>query len=54
MHSSITVWGNKILNLARLDAESMITNNNQSQAVNYRWRKEGDVTPDTRVPCTER
>jgi TonB-linked SusC/RagA family outer membrane protein len=36
--------GNKILNLARLDAESMITNYNQSQAVNYRWRKEGDVT----------
>ncbi len=36
--------GNKILNLARLDAESMISNDNQSQAVNYRWRKEGDVT----------
>ena len=36
--------GNKILNLARLRAEAMTTNNNQSQAVNYRWRKEGDVT----------
>ena len=36
--------GNKILNLARLDAEAMNNNNNQSQAVNYRWRKEGDVT----------
>ena len=36
--------GNKILNLARLDAQSMVSNNNQSQAVNYRWRKEGDVT----------
>ncbi len=36
--------GNKILNLARLDAEAMISNNNQSQAVNYRWRKEGDIT----------
>ena len=36
--------GNKILNLARLDAEAMINNDNQSQAVNYRWRKEGDVT----------
>ena len=36
--------GNKILNLARLDAEAMLSNNNQSQAVNYRWRKEGDVT----------
>ena len=33
-----------ILNMARLDMESMISNNNQSQAVNYRWRKEGDVT----------
>lgn len=33
-----------ILNMARLNAESMIGNNNQSQAVNYRWRKEGDVT----------
>ena len=36
--------GNKILNMARLNAESMRTNDNQSQAVNYRWRKEGDVT----------
>ena len=36
--------GVDILNLARLDAEAMINNNNQSQAVNYRWRKEGDVT----------
>ena len=36
--------GNKILNLARLDLESMLENSNQSQAVNYRWRKEGDVT----------
>lgn len=36
--------GNKVLNMARLDAEAMVNNNNQSQAVNYRWRKEGDVT----------
>ena len=36
--------GNKIINKARLNAESMIGNDNQSQAVNYRWRKEGDVT----------
>ena len=36
--------GNKILNLARFDSEAMISNDNQSQAVNYRWRKEGDVT----------
>ena len=33
--------GNKILNMARLDVEAMTGNNNQSQAVNYRWRKEG-------------
>jgi TonB-linked SusC/RagA family outer membrane protein len=38
------VFGNKILNLARLDTEAMISNNNQSEAVNYRWRKEGDIT----------
>lgn len=36
--------GNKILNLARLDAEAMLNNNNQRRAVNHRWRKEGDVT----------
>lgn len=36
--------GVDIINLARLDAEAMIGNNNQSQAVNYRWRKEGDIT----------
>ena len=36
--------GNKIINRARLDAEAMTGNDNQSQAVNYRWRKEGDVT----------
>ena len=36
--------GNKILNLARLHAEAMTGNDNQSEAVNYRWRKEGDVT----------
>lgn len=36
--------GNKILNLARLDAEAMTGNNNQSKAVNHRWRKEGDNT----------
>ena len=36
--------GNKILNMARMRLESMIYNDNQSQAVNYRWRKESDVT----------
>lgn len=33
-----------VVNMARLNMESMTSNNNQSQAVNYRWRKEGDVT----------
>jgi len=41
--------GNKILNLARLDAEAMTGNDNQSKAVNYRWRKEGDRTPIPRA-----
>ena len=36
--------GVDIINLARLDNEAMATNNNQSEATNYRWRKEGDVT----------
>ena len=37
-------FGNKIVNRARLHAEAMTGNDNQSQAVNYRWRKEGDIT----------
>ena len=41
--------GNKIINLARLNAEAMTGTNNQSQAVNYRWRKEGDITPIPRA-----
>lgn len=41
--------GNKILNIHRLDLEAMTGNNNQSQAVNYRWRKEGQVTPIPRA-----
>ena len=36
--------GNKVVNKARMEAENMYTNNNQSVAVNWRWRKEGDVT----------
>ena len=41
-----------IVNLARLDMESMGSNNNQSQAVNYRWRKEGDFTSIPRALST--
>lgn len=36
--------GNKIINMARMYAEDMRTNKNQSQAVNWRWRKNGDIT----------
>lgn len=36
--------GNKIVNYARMWSENMYSNNNQSIAVNWRWRKEGDVT----------
>ena len=37
-------YGNKIINLARMNAENMYGNDNQSTAVNWRWRKDGDVT----------
>lgn len=36
--------GNKIVNMARLNNESMRSNINQSQAVAWRWRKNGDET----------
>ncbi len=37
-------FGNKIINEARMEAENMYTDNNQTTTVNWRWRKEGDVT----------
>ena len=37
-------YGNKIINAARMNAENMYSNNNQSRAVNWRWRVEGDIT----------
>ncbi len=37
-------YGNKIVNTARMDAENMYYDNNQSTAVNWRWRKDGDET----------
>lgn len=40
-------YGNKIVNAARMNAENMYNDNNQSIAVNWRWRKDGD---DTRIP----
>jgi len=40
-------YGNKIVNIARMNAENMYGNDNQSTAVNWRWRKDGD---DTSMP----
>ncbi|MBN2698748.1 MAG: SusC/RagA family TonB-linked outer membrane protein [Bacteroidales bacterium] len=37
-------YGNMIVNTARMYAENMYTLNNQSVRVNWRWRKDGDVT----------
>ena len=37
-------YGNKIVNSARMNAENMYGNDNQSTAVNWRWRKDGDIT----------
>ena len=37
-------YGSKVLNMAKMNAENMYSNNNQSYAVNWRWRTEGDVT----------
>lgn len=37
-------YGNKIINTARRNAESMAAYDNQSIAVNWRWKKEGDPT----------
>lgn len=37
-------YGNKVINQARLDLESMSTAYNQASSVNWRWRKDGDVT----------
>lgn len=45
--------GNKIVNLARMRAEDMRTNKNQSTAVNWRWRKNGDITEIPRAMNNE-
>ena len=36
--------GNQIVNLARMEYESMLNNNNQSYATTWRWRQNGDIT----------
>ena len=42
-------WGNKIINTARMNLESMYGTENQTSTVTYRWRKDGDVTPIPRA-----
>jgi TonB-linked SusC/RagA family outer membrane protein len=42
-------WGNKIFNTARMNLESMYGTGNQCSSVNWRWRKDGDVTPIPRA-----
>lgn len=42
-------YGNKIVNMNRMNLESMYGNGNQSRAVNYRWRVEGDIAPIPRA-----
>lgn len=37
-------YGIDVINFARMNVENMYSNNNQSIAVNWRWRKEGDKT----------
>lgn len=45
-------YGNKVINKARMDAECMDNNNNQSIAINWRWHNEGDVTEMPRAANT--
>ena len=42
-------FGNKIVNVARQNLEMMYNTYNQCATVNYRWRKDGDVTPIPRA-----
>ena len=42
-------FGNKVINLARQNLEKMYDTYNQCATVNYRWRKDGDVTPIPRA-----
>jgi hypothetical protein len=44
-------YGVDVVNTARMNVENMYTNNNQSYAVNWRWRKEGDGLEQ---PCLPR
>jgi TonB-linked SusC/RagA family outer membrane protein len=42
-------FGNKVVNLARQNLEMMYNTYNQCSSVNYRWRKDGDLTPIPRA-----
>ncbi|MBM6992025.1 MAG: SusC/RagA family TonB-linked outer membrane protein [Prevotella sp.] len=42
-------FGNKVVNAARMALQQMSSTQNQTSAVNYRWRKDGDVTPMPRA-----
>lgn len=42
-------FGNKVVNLARQNLEKMFDTYNQCATVNYRWRKDGDITPIPRA-----
>ena len=42
-------FGNKVVNKARMNLEQMFNTYNQCATVNYRWRKDGDVTPIPRA-----
>ena len=42
-------FGNKVVNLARLNLQEMFNTYNQCATVNYRWRKDGDITPMPRA-----
>lgn len=42
-------FGNKVINVARMNLEKMYDTFNQSATVNYRWRKDGDITPMPRA-----
>lgn len=54
LKTSFTIrTGAKVVNLARMYAEDMRSNQNQSTAVNWRWRKNGDITEIPRAMNTQ-
>lgn len=46
-------YGNKIINRARMEAENMYGNDNQTTTTNWRWRKEGDISQVPRAVYQE-